>query len=203
MGKWNFRTGGIPDEMFIRGQVPMTKSEVRAITIAKARLRDTDVIWDIGAGTGSISVEAALTVVNGRVCAVEKDEEALQLINRNIELFGTDNITVCSGAAPAALAGLPGPDRVFIGGSGGNLEAIIRHVHREMPVGGRVVINAVVLETLVTTVKTLESLGLEDMDITQVSVSKAEPLGTMHMFKSHNPVFVISAEKRCELVVGS
>jgi len=196
MGKWNYRTGGIPDEMFIRGQVPMTKSEVRAVTIAKARLRDTDVVWDIGAGTGSISIESALAAVNGRIYAVEKDEEALDLIGSNIGLFGTDNVTVCPGAAPEALTGLPAPDRVFIGGSGGSLGEIINFVNREIPVGGRVVVNAVVLETLTTAVNTLRSLEFEDLDITQVSIPKAAPVGSMHMFKSHNPVFVISAEKR-------
>lgn len=194
--KWKYRTGGIPDDMFIRGQVPMTKTEVRAVTIAKARLRDTDIVWDIGAGTGSISIEAALAAANGCVYAVEKNEEALALIESNIRLFETDNVIVCPGAAPEALSGLPAPDRVFIGGSGGSLAEIISLVNRELPVGGRIVINAVVLETLTTAAETLKTLDFGDLDITQVTIAKASPVGRVHMFRSHNPVFVISAEKQ-------
>ncbi len=181
--------------MFIRAEVPMTKAEVRAVTLSKARLSDCHIIWDIGAGTGSISVEAALTAVNGQVFAVEKEPVAIELIKKNLALFGVGNVTVCHGTAPVALDKLPGPDRVFIGGSGGNLPEIIDFVTGKLPAGGRVVINAVVLETLVAAVEMLKRLGFGNIDITQVSISKAVNLGNLHMFKSHNPVFIISAEK--------
>ncbi len=192
---WVYKTGGIPDEMFIRGKVPMTKAEVRVVTLSRARIGENHVVWDIGAGTGSVSVEAGLAAVNGRVFAVEKNPEAAALIKQNIKAFGAGNITVCQGAAPAALHGLPEPDRVFIGGSGGNLDEIIRYVYEKLPRGGRVVINAVVLETLVTAAETLRQLKFNEIDITQVSVAKTADLGGFHMFKSHNPVFIISGEK--------
>ena len=194
-GHWKYKTGGIPDELFVRAKVPMTKAEVRAVTIAKARLLDRQVIWDIGAGTGSISVEAALTAAEGTVFAVEKEPDALALIKENIKLFGVTNITVCPGTAPVALAGLAAPDRVFVGGSGGSLREILTYVHERMPTGGRVVVNAVVLETLGTAVETLQQLAFTDIDITQVSIAKTAEIGRVHMFKSHNPVFVISGEK--------
>ena len=194
--KWNFRTGGIPDELFARGQVPMTKSEVRAVTIAKARLLEGHIIWDIGAGTGSISVEAALIATKGEVHAVEKETDAVDLIKQNALLFGAVNVKVHVDTAPRALHGLPCPDRVFIGGSGGNLKEIIEYVYEQLPVGGRLVINAVVLETLTTAIEVMNRLAFADLDIAELLVSKIIDVGSMHMFKSHNPVFIISGEKK-------
>ncbi len=194
-GIWKYKSGGIPDELFIRGQVPMTKAEVRAVTISKARLTDAQVIWDIGAGTGSISVEAALTSLSGQVHAVEKEEDAVDLLKQNIELFEVENIKVHHGNAPEALKGLPAPDRVFIGGSGGNFEQIINHVYEKLVPGGRVIINAVVLETLSIAVELLKTLNFKDIDLVQVSIAKTIKVGKINMFKGNNPVFVISAEK--------
>jgi len=173
----------------------MTKSEVRAVTVSKARLCGNHVIWDIGAGTGSISVESALIAVHGQVCAVEKEPDAIELIKLNVELFGTSNVTICPGAAPEALSGLPSPDRVFIGGSGGSFRDIFRLVYEKLSPGGRVVVNAVVMETLVTGVEMMKQYGLNDVEVTQVSISRTVDVGTLHMFRSHNPVFIISGEK--------
>lgn len=194
-GIWKYNSGGIPDELFFRGQVPMTKAEVRAVTIAKARLTDAQVIWDIGAGTGSISVEAALTSRHGQVHAVEKEEDAVELLKQNIQLFGAGNIILHHGTAPEVLKGLPVPDRVFIGGSGGNFEQIIKYVDEKLVPGGRIVINAVVLETLIKAMELLKVHRFTDIDLVQVSISKTVNVGTFNMFKSNNPVFVISAEK--------
>ncbi|HWI55556.1 MAG TPA: hypothetical protein VNT57_07680, partial [Desulfobacteria bacterium] len=141
------------------------------------------------------SVEAALTSLHGQVHAVEKEEDAVELLKQNIELFGAGNIVLHHGTAPEALRGLPDPDRVFIGGSGGNFEKIIRHVHDKLLPGGRVVINAVVLETLTKAVELLKILRFGDIDLVQVSISKTMSVGNLNMFKSNNPVFVISAEK--------
>lgn len=182
--------------MFTRADVPMTKSEVRAVTIAKARLMNDHVIWDIGAGTGSISIEAALTALDGKVYAIEKEYDASELIKRNIEMFGLDNVDVRCGTAPQALSELPSPDRVFIGGSGGNMAEIISFVHEKLPLGGRVVINAVVMETLSSAVEALKRHEFTEIDIAQVSVAKVVEVGRVHMFKSHNPVFIISGEKQ-------
>lgn len=194
-GKWSYTTGGIPDEYFTRGQVPMTKAEVRSVTMAKARLQDGQVVWDIGAGTGSISIEAALAVGCGTVHAVEREADAVELINTNRELFGLPNLLVHHGEAPQALAGLPDPDRVFIGGSGGNLREIIAFCLQKLPAGGRLVINAVVLETLAASAAIMQELGCLDLEVTQVSIAKTTEVGKLHMFKSHNPVFIISGEK--------
>jgi len=193
--RWNYNTGGIPDELFLRGKVPMTKAEVRCVTLTKARLNDSHLIWDIGAGTGSISIEAALASVKGKVYAVEKEADAVSLIRKNSELFGAGNVAVIQGMAPEALSGLPAPDRVFIGGSGGNLREIMKPVFEKLSRGGRVVINAVVLETFMEAVEIMQEYGFTGVDITQVSVAKAVDLGRVHMFKSHNPVFIISGEK--------
>ncbi|WP_418792571.1 precorrin-6Y C5,15-methyltransferase (decarboxylating) subunit CbiT [Phosphitispora sp. TUW77] len=193
--RWSYKTGGIPDELFHRGKVPMTKAEVRAVTLAKARLNDRHLIWDIGAGTGSITVEAALVSAKGTVYAVEKEAEGIALIKENSELFGVDNIAVIQGTAPEALFSLPAPDRVFIGGSGGNFRAIMDLVFQKLVRGGRIVINAVVLETFIEAVEIMQEYGFTDVDITQVSIAKTVDLGRIHMFKSHNPVFVISGEK--------
>ena len=173
----------------------MTKSEVRSVTLAKARLLENHVIWDIGAGTGSISVEAALASGSGKVYAVEKELKAVTLIRKNSDIFGIDNLTAIQGAAPAALAGLPSPDRVFIGGSGGSFREIMDYVYQKLAPGGRVVINAIVLETLVDAVAVMKEYDFADIDIAQVSVAKTVDLGRVHMFKSHNPVFIISGEK--------
>lgn len=181
--------------MFVRGQVPMTKEEVRVISLAKARLKDSHVVWDIGAGTGSISVETALAVSNGKVCAVERDQDAVELIRSNISSFGLQNVVIYQGLAPEILELLPQPDRVFIGGSGGNFKEIMKLVYDKLQSGGRVVINAVVLETLIEAVEMMKSLNFIGLDITQVNISKTTDLGRIHMFKSHNPVFVISGEK--------
>ncbi len=181
--------------MFVRDRVPMTKSEVRAVTLAKARLLDDHVVWDIGAGTGSISIEAALTAQNGAVYAIEKEEQAVELIKKNTDQFGACNVTVRHGAAPDALEGLPAPDRVFVGGSGGNFREIMKYVYDKLPAGGRVVVNAVVLETFVAAVEMMKQLGFTDIDITQVSIAKTAEVGRLHMFNSHNPVFVISGQK--------
>jgi len=181
--------------MFIRSKVPMTKSEVRVITLAKARINIDHTIWDIGAGTGSISVEAAIAATDGKVYAVEREEDALELLKKNIESFGIDNVVINPGTAPEVLKSLPAPDRVIVGGSGGNLGEIISHSYDKMPPGGRIVINAVVLETLTDSAELLNKLGFREIEITQVSISKTAEVGKVHMLRSHNPVFVISGEK--------
>lgn len=193
--KWPYKTGGIPDDMFIRGKVPMTKAEVRVVTLAKTRIKEDSVIWDIGAGTGSISIEAAISAGCGKVYAVEKNEEALLLIRKNLEAFDLLHVSICPGEAPAVLEGLPQPDRVIVGGSGGNIREIIVKSFDSLSSGGRLVVNAATLETLAETTKTLKRLQAADLEITQVNISKTETIGRVHMLKANNPIFVISAEK--------
>lgn len=186
-------THGIGDELFLRGKVPMTKSEIRSISLSKLRLRLDDVIYDVGAGTGSVSVEMALQSCEGIVYAVEFHEEALGLIRQNAEQFKVRNIRIVEGKAPEALKGLPAPDRVFIGGSKGNLGEILELLVLKNP-RVRVVVNAVTLETLAETITHFKRLGFTDMDIVQVFAARGTEVGNYHMMQGQNPVFIISGE---------
>ncbi len=178
---------GISDDAFVRGNVPMTKMEVRAVLLAKMGTRPGDIVWDVGAGTGSVSVELSRTA--RRVHAIECLPEACELIRKNREKFCAWNIEVVSGMAPEALEHLPAPDRIFIGGSRGNLEEIIRAAVMKNP-DVRICLTAVTLETLTEAGRVLSSLGRE-ADISLISVSRAEAVGSVHMMKAMNPVYVI------------
>lgn len=184
---------GIDDEQFIRGKAPMTKSEVRAVSLGKLALRPGDTLWDVGAGTGSVSVEAALLCRRGRVYAVECEEEAFGLLLENKAKFGVSNLFARRGLAPQALEDLPPPDALFIGGSKGNLMAILRAALAKNPCV-RVVINAIALETLAQAVSALGELDFRHVDIAQIAVSRAKAVGPYHMMMGQNPVYVISGE---------
>ncbi len=190
---WGFATGGIDDSLFIRGEVPMTKAEVRCLSIAKLRLHREDTVYDIGTGTGSVAVEMAMAASMGSVWAIERNAEALELIARNREAFGAWNIAIVEGEAPLALEGLPAPDAAFIGGSGGRLESILQSLLTKNP-RIRVVINAITVETLADSVRMLERLGFTDVDVTQLAVSRARKAGASHMLTALNPVFIINGQ---------
>lgn len=193
--KWPYRTPGIPDELFSRGGVPMTKEEIRVLTLARARLAPGQVVWDIGAGTGSLTVEAAFQVSPGGVVyAVERNPDGIKLINDNLKAFLLDNVKVIQGQAPEALARLPAPHRVLVGGSGGKLEEILALVKERLLPGGRLVLNAVTLETAAGAVR-LFDIMFDKVGAVQVSAARLAPAGTSHLFKSLNPVMIISAEK--------
>lgn len=184
------RTPGLPDGLFRRGEVPMTKQEVRAAILAKLAVGPGDVCWDIGAGTGSVSVELALS---GReVWAVERRAEACCLILENRARFSTWNLHLAEGGAPEALSGLPRPDAVFVGGSGGCLKEILAAVHGANP-AARVCVSAIALETLGTASACLAGLGYR-VEVTQIAVSRAKPAGELHLLTAQNPVFLITGE---------
>jgi len=191
----NVVTHGLPDEIFIRGEVPMTKQEVRSVSLSKLQLRSTDIVYDIGAGTGSVAVEMALQVRNGRVYALEKDPEAILLIKKNREKFGTANLKVIEALAPEGLQALPAPNRVFIGGSSGNLTDILNAVY-EKNQETRVVINAITLETLNEAVYYYSSREAYEAEITNISVSRAAKIGNYHLMKAQNPVYIITATRK-------
>jgi precorrin-6Y C5,15-methyltransferase (decarboxylating) len=180
----------IRDSDFIRGSVPMTKEDVRALSLSKLCLKPDAVCWDIGAGTGSLSCTMALAVPYGRVYAVEKDMEALKLIRQNKEKFGCYNIEIVEGAAPAVLSTLPPPDSVFIGGSGGALSAIVNEICGKN-FRARIVINAVTLETLNAAQAIIEK-NFYDAQITQISVNEFQKTGPYTMLRAQNPVFIIN-----------
>ncbi len=181
----------VPDEAFIRGDAPMTKRSVRALALALLNIRPEDTVLDIGAGTGAVTVETARRAHAGRVFAVERNAAALELLRRNRERFGAFNITVVPGIAPEALQGLPAADKVFVGGSGGNLDAIVRAVFARNPEAG-MVITAVTLETLHEAVSVLSALGWEP-DVTCLNAATAHRLGAYHLMKAENPVHIVKA----------
>lgn len=178
---------GIPDEEFSRGQVPMTKQEVRAAILAKLAPQPEEICWDIGAGTGSVSVELAL---NSRgVWAVERKPEACDLIRENRRKFAAWNLRLVEGAAPEALAGLPTPDVVFVGGSGRQMGGILEKIAQTSP-QARVCVSAIALETLHEAAQGLSKLGYQ-VEITQLSVSRTREVGDLHLLLAQNPVFLI------------
>ena len=179
----------IPDEDFIRGDAPMTKSEVRALSVAKLKLSDDSVVYDIGAGTGSVSIEMALVAVNGNVYAIEKEDPAADLIETNKIKFKTPNVQVVRGLAPEAMADLPVPTHAFIGGSSGNLKDIVRCLLDKNP-DIRIVINSVTIETLEETTQVIKEFGLVEEDFSCINVSKARKLGRYHLMTAQNPVYI-------------
>ena len=188
-------THGIDDELFLRGQVPMTKSEIRSVSLSKLQLRPGDVVYDIGAGTGSVSIEMGFQVYEGSVYAVEFNEEALGLIRENVERFGVWNVKVIEGKAPEALTDLPVPDRAFIGGSKGNLAEILELLVKKNP-EIRVVVNAITLETLTEALSQFKKLGFENIDIVQIFAAHGKAAGNYHMMQGENPIFIISGEMK-------
>lgn len=186
------RAPGLPDEAFERGDVPMTKQEVRAAVLAKLAVRPEDILWDVGAGTGSVSVELALAAPRGRVYAVECRPEGCVLIKANREKFRTRNLVLVEGLAPAALSDLPAPDAVFIGGSKGSLAAIVDAALDKNP-DARICVSAIALETLSAAVTALTAKG-RTVQVSQIAVSRAKAVGGLHLMMAQNPIYLITGE---------
>ena len=186
------RAPGLPDEAFERGDVPMTKQEVRAAVLAKLAVRPEDILWDVGAGTGSVSVELALAAPRGRVYAVECRPEGCALIKANREKFRTRNLVLVEGLAPAALSDLPAPDAVFIGGSKGSLAAIVDAVLDKNP-DARICVSAIALESLSAAVAALTAKG-RTVQVSQIAVSRAKAVGGLHLMMAQNPIYLITGE---------
>lgn len=190
--RWPYASSGIPDELFIRGDVPMTKQEVRAIALAKLRLTATDTVWDVGAGTGSVSIEAALVARAGSVWAVERNAAGVRLIRENADAFGCGNVHAVPGIAPEALAKLPVPDAVFVGGSAGELPSIVEAA-LEKNSQVRLCVPCVTVETLTEACALLSGSRFKGFEACQVSAARAEAVGSHHLMKAQNPVFLVSA----------
>lgn len=180
------------DEWFIRGEIPMTKSEVRAVSVSKLELCRDNIVYDIGAGTGSVSVEAALKVPEGHVYAFEQKEEGCALIRANAEKAGVKNLTVVPGKAPESLYGYPAPDRVFLGGSSGNMKEILDLV-TELNPAVQLVINVIALESLSQAMEWFRKKGWEP-EVVCMQVSRAAKRGPYHMMQAQNPIYVLTAQ---------
>lgn len=188
------RTPGFPDDAFIRGDVPMTKQEVRAAALAKLAVRPTDTLWDVGAGTGSVSVELALAAPRGQVYAVECAPDACALILQNREKFHAYNLSLIEGAAPQVLADLPAPDAVFIGGTKGSMAEVVDAALAKNP-NARLCISAIALETLSAAIAALAAHG-QTAEVTQLAVSRTRPAGKLHLLMANNPIFLITGERK-------
>lgn len=198
MREWEANTPGIPDGYFIRDEVPMTKEEVRAVIISKLRLKKDQTVYDIGAGSGSVSIEMALALEKGTVYALERKKKALNLIKRNVKKFKLNNIEVIETEAPVGISDLPEADRVFIGGSGGQLAAILAAVDQKLKGAGRIVLTAVTINTLATAVQEFEKLNYQ-LDIVNIAVTRTKNISNYQMFRALNPVYIISAVKTAKL----
>ena len=194
---WNAKTPGIPDELFDRDEnVPITKEEVRVVQISKARLKPGMIVYDIGCGSGSISVEAALQVEeSGSVHAIDYDTKAVELTKKNIAKFNLENILVSFGNAKDIINSLPDADAIFIGGTGGDTKEIVELCENKLKSGGRIVIGIILIETLYSVLKTIENLKFTSVDITQITIGKSRKTSTGTMMLARNPVTIISSTK--------
>ncbi|MBT8173662.1 MAG: precorrin-6Y C5,15-methyltransferase (decarboxylating) subunit CbiT [Nitrosopumilus sp.] len=194
---WKFKTPGIPDEEFERVEkVPITKEEVRVVQISKARLKPGQIVYDIGCGSGSISIEVSLQIESsGKVLAIDYDEKAIELTKKNIEKFGVSNISVIHGNAKEKISELEEADTIFIGGTGGDTKEIVELSENKLKTGGRIVIGIILIETLYSVLQVLDKLEFESIDITQVTISKSRKTSTGTMMLARNPVTIISATK--------
>ncbi len=184
---------GLRDADFERGEAPMTKEEVRQAAVCKLRLREDSLVWDVGAGTGSVSVECALAACAGRVFAIEDKPERLELVARNAEKLGAPNVCCVLGRAPEALAGLPAPTHAFIGGTQGELDGIVGAALEANP-SVRLMIAAVCVETLAQALECCRRYALEDVEVVQLSVARARKAGDLHLMAANNPVWLVSAQ---------
>ena len=166
------------------------------ISISKLCIRQGQTVWDVGAGTGSVCVEIARILPDGTVYAVEKEEEALTLLERNRRKFGVSNLTIIEGIAPDVLKNLPDPDAVFVGGSSGRIASIVGCAVQKNP-HVRVVANAITLETVSAVLDSFNRLGLHDQEVVQLSVAKSKAVGKNHMMLGQNPVYILSAGGNC------
>jgi precorrin-6Y C5,15-methyltransferase (decarboxylating) len=195
-GRKGPRALGLPDDAFeqrrpLRGQI--TKREVRAVSLYSLGLRPASVVWDIGSGTGSVAVEAAIIAYQGAVYAIERDEVSLSLLRQNVSRWGPGNVHIVPGEAPRVLEELVAPDSVFVGGSGGRLADILSAATRRLNPRGRIVVNLAALERAQETYHQLKELGFT-AEMAMVNSARAKEMadGTTRL-ESLNPVFVVSA----------
>jgi precorrin-6Y C5,15-methyltransferase (decarboxylating) CbiT subunit len=187
---------GIDDDEFIRGKVPMTKQEIRILTLTKAKIGLDDVVFDIGAGTGSLSIEAALLAEYGHVYAIEKNPEGIELIQQNVRKFLVDNIDVITGEAPAAMQNLPMCDAVLIGGSGKRLDTILNRVDTLLKPQGRIVLNCITIQTLSECLTYMKQHKEYTYEAMQVQINRLHAVGPYDMAQALNPIYIVTCTKQ-------
>ncbi|MGI5982997.1 MAG: precorrin-6A reductase [Sakamotonia sp.] len=188
-------THGLPDESFLRGKTPMTKLEVRSVSLSKLALTENAVVYDVGAGTGSVSVECARLSSGIRVFSIERDPEALKLLEENRRQFSLANMEIVAGTAPEALEGLPAPTHVFIGGSGGSMGRIVEEVLRKNG-AACFVVNLITAESLAAVMELPEHLPVTDPEITMVTAARSKKAGKSHLMLGANPVWIVTFSGR-------
>ena len=188
---------GLADDEVAHRAGMITKQEVRAISLAKLRLRADSIVWDIGAGAGAVALEAARLAHCGTVYAVERQPESVVLIRENLVRFQTPNVRIVHTAAPEGLGSLPDPDGVFIGGSGGHMQDILRESTTRLRPGGRVVVNVIALESVHEALVALQTHRFA-VEVTLVNIARSKKLGERLGFEALNPIYVISARRQAE-----
>ncbi|WP_198016667.1 precorrin-6Y C5,15-methyltransferase subunit CbiT [Rubidibacter lacunae] len=193
---WPYSTPGIPDDLFERlPGIPLTKREVRLLMLSYLRMEASSVLWDVGAGTGTISVELGLLCPEGKIVAVERDEEVAALIRRNCDRFGVVNVKVLEGSAPECLESIDDrPDRVCIEG-GRQVREILKAAWSFLPHRGRVVATASNLENLYALSATLAELQARNIEVVQSALNRLEKRGVYQTFAAVDPIFILSGEK--------
>ncbi|MEM0165544.1 MAG: precorrin-6Y C5,15-methyltransferase (decarboxylating) subunit CbiT [Saccharolobus sp.] len=197
--RWEYNVPGIPDNYFDRDEeIPMTKEEIRALALSKLRLKRGETFLDIGCGTGSVTIEASLIVGDrGKVYGIDKDEKAINLTRKNAEKFDVlNNIVLIKGEAPEIFLSLDTKfDKVFIGGGSERIDEILRALWNMLNSKARVVIDAILVETVARAIKAMEEIGFGNVEVTEVIIAKGmkTKMGTAMM--SRNPIFIISGEK--------
>lgn len=188
---------GIADEEFIRQDVPMTKQEIRILSLVKAQIAPDAVIYDIGAGTGSLSIEAARLAPKGEVYAIERSSEGINLIRANAANFAVTNMQVIQAEAPDGLADLPEDDAILIGGSGSRLPEILETVTPKLKQTGRLVLNCITVQTLMQCIEFMrEHSDTYIYEAIQVQVTRLQQVGTYDMAKANNPIYIVTCWKK-------
>lgn len=189
--------GHIKDRDFIRGEVPMTKDEIRAISISKLDLKEGSILVDIGAGTGSVGIEGSTYLTKGYVYGIEKNPKGCEIIKENIKKFGVTNYKLIEGTAPQDLEEIKniGFDRMFIGGTSRNMEEIIDFFIEYSKDGSIFVINLIALESLARLIEILKRKNLKDIEIVNILVSRGKKLGDYTMMMGENPIYIINGRK--------
>ena len=186
--------GHIADKEFIRGEVPMTKQEIRAVSVAKLRLEKDSILIDVGAGTGSVGIEAATYISLGKVYAIEKKSEGIELIKENIKKFSIKNLEVIQGTAPDDLS-IKKFNRMFVGGSSGRLDSIVEYFIKYSDEKSIIVINAITLETISEIKNIFEKYKITNSEIINMSVARGKKIGNYTMMYGENPIYVVTGEK--------